>query len=419
MMLKEYELVISEIDHMQAETVDLLCSMVRIPSINPPGDYKNLVEFLQRRLSQEGLDTEIIEVPNGILAKHSIEVNKYNFLGTYSGKYNKPILFLNAHLDTVSAECVPGDLERWTIPPFEGIVKEGRVWGRGACDSKGRLSAYITAVLAIIRSGIKVKGKIIIAATADEETGLSEYTGAGYLASIDKLRGDYAIIEGMSYEVNYANQGSIVLRITTHGDSLHTSQLQEHGINANHTMVYILSDLLDYQEELKRKKSIIPNMGHTILNIGHIMGGLSHSMTASKCTIDVGIAPIPDQNIIDIISFVRQRLENLKTKHSDLMFELELVRTVDPAVSLRDSKLAMKLSETSLEISGKTLPINGLTGRTDLLYFIKAGMQAVNFGPGRLFESNLHLPDENIRISDLLETSKIIAITALKLLNDN
>ena len=223
----------------------------------------------------------------------------------------------------------------------------------------------------------------------------------------------------MSYEVNYANQGSIVLRITTHGDSLHTSQLQEHGINANHTMVYILSDLLDYQEELKRKKSIIPNMGHTILNIGHIMGGLSHSMTASKCTIDVGIAPIPDQNIIDIISFVRQRLENLKTKHSDLMFELELVRTVDPAVSLRDSKLAMKLSETSLEISGKTLPINGLTGRTDLLYFIKAGMQAVNFGPGRLFESNLHLPDENIRISDLLETSKIIAITALKLLNDN
>jgi len=408
--------VLKQIDNMKDEIVDTLREMVRIPTVNPPGDYRKLISFLKSTFDKEFLDVEIIEVPADVLSELEISMPKHNIIAAHRGRKRRPSLYLNAHLDTVSAECIPGDLEKWSVPPFDGVVKNGRIWGRGACDSKGRLASYIAAVVGLKRADARLDGDVCIAATADEETGLSAYTGAGYLAKIGKLQGDYAIVEGMCNEINYANPGNIRLRITTHGDSLHTSQLQPGGCNAIHSMNIVISDLIQYQERLKQQPSSIPNMGFTVVNIGCIKGGLDANMTAANCSIEVSIATVPENDVEDVKATVKERILALKKQHKDLDVDLEFGVTLPACVSKKDSRLIRELQRASMEINGENLEANGLTGYTDMQFFVKSGMEVANFGPGRIFESNLHLPDENIRIKDLINVSKIIALGTLRLL---
>jgi succinyl-diaminopimelate desuccinylase len=411
--------IIDQIDQIQNESVEILRSMVRIESFNPPGRYDQIAQFVHDTLAAEAFEVEIIDVPQEILDRYRLPTPRYNVLATLYGRQPRPAVYLNAHLDTVPAECVPGDLEKWTVPPFAGIVKDGRVYGRGACDSKGRLTSYMTAAIALKRAGVAMNGSVVIAATADEETSLSPHTGAGYLGTLGKLQGDYAIVEGMSYEINYTNPGSLGLRILTYGDSLHTSQVQASGVNAIHTMNLVVSELLAYQEELKRQKSAVPNMGHTVINVGLIRGGLDDNMTASSCTVEVAIVPIPEHSLELLESTIRQRLDAAKARHPELQYACEVYASVAPVVSSSTSPLIEALRRNASEVLHESLDVNGLTGRTDMLFFVEAGMQTVNYGPGRLFESNLHLPDENVRIADLIGTSKVIALSIAELLGAN
>lgn len=409
--------IIDQADQMQDEAVQLLQSLVRIESANPPGDYEAIARFVQRTLTDGGLDAELIPVPATIVEAHGLTSPRYNVLGTLHGRRARPAVYLNAHLDTVPAECIPGDLAKWTVPPFEGLVKDGRVWGRGACDSKGRMTAYIMAAFTLKRAAIDLDGSVVVAATADEETSLSPYTGAGYLEKIGKLQGDYAIVEGMAYEINYANPGSLGLRIVTYGDSLHTSQVQERGVNAIHTMNLVVAELLRFQAELVQQKSSVPNLGHTVINVGRIEGGLDDNMTASSCTIEVAVVPIPEHSLEWTERAIRERLSALQARNPGLDYSVDVYAAVPPVVSRPDSRLVEFLKRNAAEVLGQELSVNGLTGRTDLLFFVEAGMEAVNYGPGRLFESNLHLPDENVRISDLVDTSKVISLAIAELLS--
>lgn len=410
------EKFLDTLDGMVDEVPELLSSMVQIPTVNPPGEYQELARFIDDTLKEAGLESEIIEVPEEVLAKHEISVPKYNVIGKYRGREERPALYLNAHLDTVSPECIPGDLELWTVPPFGGLIKDEKVWGRGACDSKGRMAAYIAVILALKRAAIELEGSVLLAATADEETGLSAHTGAGYLGGAGMLRGDFAIVEGYSYEIYYANSGEIWLRIVTRGDSLHTSQVKDGGVNANHEMVPVLNALMEFQKELKSQESSIPNMGYTIVNIGRVEGGLDGNMTASQCVAEVSIAPTPEHEPQEIIASIRERLNSLQAENEQLQVKLEVVNAIPAVVSEKESKVALALQHAAADLFGTELGVVGLSGRSDLIFFVQAGMEAVNFGPARLYESNLHLPDENVRIQDLVDTAKIIGLAAIRLL---
>jgi len=355
MIVPTEEKFLSTLDEMREEIPELLSSMVQIPTVNPPGEYGELAHFINDTLVQDGLESEIIEVPEEVLAEHGISIPKHNVIGKYRGQKDRPALYLNAHLDTVSPECVPGDLELWTVPPFSGLIKDERVWGRGACDSKGRMAAYIAAMLGLKRAEIELEGSVLLAATADEETGLSAHTGAGYLAEAGVLKGDFAIVEGYSYEIYYANAGELWLRIVTRGDSLHTSQVKDGGVNANHEMIPVLSALMEYQDELKSQGSSIPNMGYTIVNIGRVEGGLDGNMTASRCVAEVSVAPTPEHDPEEIIASIRQILTSLQAKNEGLQVELEVINAIPAVVSKKDSRVALELQRAAADLFGTEL----------------------------------------------------------------
>ncbi|MEO7761655.1 MAG: M20/M25/M40 family metallo-hydrolase, partial [Casimicrobiaceae bacterium] len=162
--------IASKRDELTALTVDL----VRIPTVNPPGDvYTDCAEYVGRRLRERGYAVEYVRAEG--VRGDSARYPRTNVIGRLSGTQAGPCVHFNSHLDVVEAGS------GWTLDPFAGVVRDGKVFGRGTCDMKGGLAASIIAIEAIIEEGIRFPGAFEISGTVDEESG--GYGGVGYLAT--------------------------------------------------------------------------------------------------------------------------------------------------------------------------------------------------------------------------------------------
>ena len=197
--------------------------LIRIPSENPPGDESLISDFASERLRALGIQVELV-VP---------KPKRVNTLGVLGGAGGGRNLLYNGHYDTVPA----GSLEFWTVDPFDAVVKDGRIYGRGASDMKGSIASMIIAAKALMEAGVRLKGDLLIHLVADEETGSKHGTrhlvDAGYV-SPGKV--DMAMVgEGSVYKdeinVRTAVRGLQWLKIVTRGNAAHSSRPGE-GVNA-------------------------------------------------------------------------------------------------------------------------------------------------------------------------------------------
>ena len=161
------------IDDRSGEVAELTASLIRIPTVNPPGDaYEPCARFLGERLAARGFTVEYLRAED--MVGDSDRYPRLNVVARIEGARPGPCVHFNSHIDVVA----PG--EGWTVDPFAGEVREGRVYGRGACDMKGGLAASVIAVESILDQGIPFAGAIEISGTVDEETG--GYAGVAWLA---------------------------------------------------------------------------------------------------------------------------------------------------------------------------------------------------------------------------------------------
>ena len=129
----------------EAEVVKFCQDLVRIKSVNPPGDELEAAEYVASTLKKIGLDVEVI--------KHS--PSRGSVLARLKGSRQMPALLYNGHLDTV-----PVGAEKWTHEPFSGEIAEGKVWGRGASDMKGGLAAMMAAVKTLAEAKVPLQGDL-------------------------------------------------------------------------------------------------------------------------------------------------------------------------------------------------------------------------------------------------------------------
>jgi acetylornithine deacetylase/succinyl-diaminopimelate desuccinylase-like protein len=165
---------------LREEATKLLADLIRIDTSNPPGHETPAAVFLQWFLEREGVACELI----------TKDPERANLVAQIKGSGEGPSLTLLGHTDVV-----PADREFWSVDPFEGVVKDGYVWGRGALDMKCQTICNVLAFALIARSGIRPRGDLILIAEADEEEGT---TGVGLpfvVAQRPDLRTDYAINE--------------------------------------------------------------------------------------------------------------------------------------------------------------------------------------------------------------------------------
>jgi succinyl-diaminopimelate desuccinylase len=156
--------IVSEIDRASDELVQFTVDLVRIPTVNPPGDeYETCARFLGDHLVRHGYQVEYFAAEGR--PKHTTRHPRVNVVGAKHGTGGGPVVHLNGHMDVVP----PGF--GWTMDPFSGVVRDGRIFGRGACDMKAGIAAAVFAAEAIACAGVHLSGAIEISGTVDEESG--------------------------------------------------------------------------------------------------------------------------------------------------------------------------------------------------------------------------------------------------------
>lgn len=226
---------------LERESLDLFRRLLRVDTTNPPGNETDCAFVLRDYFATCGIDVEIAgELPH-----------RQNLVAGLRGRRDGPALLLLGHMDVVPAEP-----EEWTVPPFSGEIRDGYVWGRGALDMKCQVAAQAVAFARLARSGADFAGRVVFAATADEESG--EHCGARWLnrQRPDLVACDYVLNEGGGY---YVQRGDRRLYTFTTGEkgcaqfTVHTRGKGGHGsvplhrLNAVETMGRVITALADHE----------------------------------------------------------------------------------------------------------------------------------------------------------------------------
>jgi acetylornithine deacetylase/succinyl-diaminopimelate desuccinylase-like protein len=221
-----------------AEAVSLLQRLIRIDTVNPPGNERPLQEELAAMLSEAGYECELLEAEPG----------RANLLARLRGGDGPTLTYLG-HVDTVRA-----DAEEWSRDPWGGELEDGWVWGRGALDMKGQVAAEVAAAIELVRDGWRPEGELLLVITADEEAGGN--LGARWLCEQHpaKVRSDLVVNEGGGHFFEYGDRrlytlalgekGIFRVRLRTRGAAGHAS-LPRIGDNALIKLARLLAKLAD------------------------------------------------------------------------------------------------------------------------------------------------------------------------------
>lgn len=227
------------------DVAQLLIDVIRIDTSNPPGNEDMLAQFLKNRLAPYGFQIDIIPTP---------QAGKSHFIARLKGDGSKKPILIAAHADVVGVER-----EKWTVDPFQGVVKDGYVLGRGAIDFKGGLAVFAQAVINIAKNKIPLQRDIIFLSEADEEGGQYNTLWLSKQAW-DKIDCEYSLNEGgwiikgkdgqTSYvSISTADKGGTSLTLTAKGTSTHSSMPRPD--NAIYTLARALDKLSGYDTKVK------------------------------------------------------------------------------------------------------------------------------------------------------------------------
>lgn len=365
--------------------VSLLADLVAIPSQNPMGRDKTGAEYSEAAMAAYVAD---------YLKRHGVDAEQYeiapgrpNVVGHLDAGA-KETLILEAHMDTVHAEGM-------TIPPFVPEVRNGRLYGRGACDTKGSLAAFLHAVCG---AGSPARGRrynVILAAVADEEY---QFGGAQRVVARG-VRADIAIVgEPTQLHIVRAHKGVVRWRIGTTGVTAH-SAYPERGSNAIYAMGHVLERLESYASAL-RETPPHAILGSPTLSVGIIEGGQAVNVVPDRCMIEIDRRTLPGETTDSVLAHVRDALRGLDGWTFDPPHLAASGLDVAP-----DHPLVASLSAAIRQETGSAT-VEAAQYATDAGVYARAGIPAVVFGPGNIAQA--HTKDEWIDLGELAQASRII-----------
>jgi succinyl-diaminopimelate desuccinylase len=298
-------------------------------------------------------------------------------------------LLFACHLDVVG----PGEAV-WEHPAFSAVETDGNIYGRGTVDMKGGTAAAVTAIRQIVDSGVQLKGDVVLAAVAGEET---DSAGARRFVDDKDLMQELApvglagviIPEPTDFEVITAHRGILWLQISTKGKAAHSSAPQL-GVNAIGSMRLVLNELESY--EIKAEPHEL--LGMCSMSVNTIAGGKAMNVVPDKCCVGIDFRTLPRQNHDQIVADLQGIFERLKVGDENFDAEISILRQVRP--------LETDVNSEFVKIFGSAVGINetkAINYTTDGPHFASIGAPIVIFGPGK--PQLCHKPDEYIEISDL------------------
>ncbi|UCC20093.1 MAG: M20/M25/M40 family metallo-hydrolase [Promethearchaeota archaeon] len=398
--------IMDKIDNMKDEIIQFLQDLIRIPSEVPPGKYKEISRFVESKMK----DFEIIT-----------KVKKKNVIGEI-GNEKGPSLIFNAHLDTVPT------YDGWTKDPHGGEIVGNKVYGRGAADDKACVAAQIYATKALLDLGVELNGKIIITAVINEEIG--GILGTEYLVKDEIVKGDVCLVGDVCCDYPIAYLGG-TMQITfiikgirrnaqAYPDLPHPNRNKYSGINAIGKMVRIMNFLMELQEEFKKEETkypIPPEMPSKIgaVNFTKIDGGNSLSALPDSCVLQCLISVIPEVDIKSIETRILNFIEALKKEDPLLDIKTQTGLIIRPQILNTKSTFANVVKKAFRTVFEEERDFKTFIPTSDAQIFHEQGIETILIGPIR-GENNHHAQDEFVYIDDLINVTKIYALTALNYL---
>lgn len=378
---------------------DILKELVAIPSVNPMGRDISGPEYFETRLSDHlqgffqslGVEHQRIEVMPG----------RANVLARLDRPGSRTTILLDAHQDTVPVDGM-------VIEPFRPVVKNGRLYGRGACDVKGGMAAMLAAFARLVRERPANAANVIVSCTCDEEATAQGIRDVCRLWSEPSRRGSLIsgppsialVAEPTDLDIVVAHRGAVRWKVRTTGRACHSSRPQE-GVNAIYKMAHVLTCLERYAEELPRMVPPHPLCGSATLSVGRIQGGISVNTVPDECTIEIDRRCLPGEDgaavIPHVTAYLRERL--------DVDFEM-LPPWLDGATLPDDNNGAWadRLLSHISAVAGPHRKV-GVAYGTNASRIAAVGVPAMVFGPGSIDQA--HTVDEWISLDELEQASEI------------
>ncbi len=406
------------------DLVALTQELVRIPTVNPPGEnYRDICEFLARRLEGSGFAAAIerAEGTPGDSDRHP----RWNVVAEREGASPGQCVHFNSHIDVVEVG------RGWTFDPFGAELVDGKVYGRGACDMKGGLAASIVAVEAFVEAFPGHAGRIEISGTADEETG--GYGGVAHLAKQGRFEHvDHVIIpEPLQKDrICLGHRGVWWGEIETHGEIAHGS-MPFLGDCAVRHMGAVLREMEDkLYPALAAKRTDMPivpeGARHSTMNINSLHGGQAEPPDdftgwPSACVPDNARMIVDRRYLIEesrdeVVREIEDLLEGIAKSRPNFSYDLRELWSVAPTMTERDAPVVKSVASAIRDVFGRDPDYVVSPGTYDQKHIDRIGKldNCIAYGPGLL--ELAHKPDEYVVVQDMMDSAKVMGLCLVDLL---
>jgi len=375
--------------------------LVRIPSENPPGREKDVAEYILRELKRLKFDDIKIS---------EAEPDRPNIIAKLHGRLGTRTLLLNGHMDVVPAGS------GWTVPPYGGVIRDGRLWGRGACDMKGGLAAILAVAKAYRDAALQPEGNILFTFVVDEEMGGKK--GTGFLADRGLLKADMAIVaEPSNFRLSVSEGGVVWIKLIIHGKQAHTINAKA-AINPIEKASKVIQELQRLNEKLQKFRH--PKFGSPVLSVNVIRGGDKINLVPAQCVLqaDLRLPPGIGISVKEAQAYIEQSLKELTIQDPLLRMEMEFSVVAYPFEQPEDTQIVDLLKSATKAVLGHEAEwwhrgTGAILPKEDSDVFhlwTKCRIPSVYFGPGEV--ELAHAVDESIRIEEIVQAAKIFTLTA-------
>jgi len=416
------EAIVSRREALVALTQDL----IRIPTLNPPGDrYRDVCEYLGNRLEKTGFCVEFVRAVGA--PGDCEDYPRWNVIGRRDGGKAGDCVHFNSHTDVVEVG------HGWTKDPFGGTLEDGKIYGRGACDMKGGLAASIIAAEAFLDVYPSFAGAIEISGTADEESG--GYGGVAYLAEKGFFvpeRVQHVIIpEPLNKDrVCLGHRGGWWAEIETFGEIAHGAMpfLGDCAVRHMGAVIDAFEDKL-YPAMAARRTTmpVVPEGARSsTMNINAIHGGqpeqpedstaLPSHCVPDSCRIVVDRRFLVEESLDDVRGEVADLLDGLKETRPKFDYEIRELNHVLPSMTDQDAPVAKTIAEQIKAVMGTDAEFVASPGTYDQKHIDRIGKlkNCVAYGPGIL--ELAHKPDEYVGVDDMMDSVEVMARSLVALL---
>jgi len=363
---------------------DLVRDLVRIPSVNPRGGRGDggetaVAGYVRDWLAGHGVRAELHEVLPG----------RHNVVAVVPGAdADAGAILLESHLDTVETDGM-------TVPPWEGELRDGRLYGRGACDAKGPLAAFLLAV-ADLAQGEPPAHTVVLAGVCDEE---HDYRGVLHLLDTagERRFAGAMVGEPTGLVPAVAHKGVVRYTARTRGRAGHSSRPEE-AVNAIALMAPVIAHLATTPPAVPPH----PLLGPATRSVTRVRGGTGPNTIPGSCEIDIDRRTLPAEDPIEVWEQDRAELAFLGA-------ELDHPFTVDPALDTPPGAAVVTALCRALTAHGRTSAVQGMPFGTDASKLARAGIPAVVFGPGSVRDA--HAAVESVALADVELAARVVAAT--------